>query len=528
MNFDVFNNVDIDVVDSATREVKQHISSHNKATRKMVEGILKFLRGKTLSGDFDAKKYIPCFIGYGDGGIIYSSNTDTVELEDSWDSVADYYSTDLCREIKNSRSRIRKVENTFQSHVSESFPNCGSSDSIIMYTEISPSSLNQKLTKDDVYITEFGLFPDDSSNGNLLAHVKLSSHTETHKADDIIKTAVNYSNTFKIQDDGTVIIEDVNENCHAVMTSGNITGSVNFIIDGVPLKVPFVNDLQNNLICTSNVSYSGTTYATEGELIGTFDDGSLTLSLDTDKPYIITKNTWKLVGEEPRRNTGRYWNGNTLKPPTVPPSQTWKDVAKKGTISISYGIPYQTFPNQTSTYLSILDDGSGTLVAGNSIISNPFQGGNKVVYIPERAVIGEIDYDTLTATIKEQYSTNVGPNNTDLTTELVTFKYIKQSYRGSSSSEIVDSCSVSISYDIVADFDLGYGVNDYIKVEQNDILCVKWMITVAAIGEDGIFYNDNVFDEFGNKVENKYIIPDDPVSNIITLQDSEQNQEVQI
>ena len=146
MTVDVLNNVHIDILDGETREVKKSVSTHNKANRNMVRGIINFLEGN-LSPDADEpKQYIPCYIGFGHGGVVDDSDKDNPIFDSSWNDTVDYYSTDLVNEFPNSRSRIRKQENTFQySSDLDEYPSTGSMDSIILYSEISPNILNQRL-----------------------------------------------------------------------------------------------------------------------------------------------------------------------------------------------------------------------------------------------------------------------------------------------------------------------------------------------------------------------------------------------
>lgn len=77
-NFNIENNVTLTVIGPGNT-MKQRINKHNKATKNMVLGLIKFLRGEitpsNVSGSVvshninQAKQYIPAFISFGDGGL---------------------------------------------------------------------------------------------------------------------------------------------------------------------------------------------------------------------------------------------------------------------------------------------------------------------------------------------------------------------------------------------------------------------------------------------------------------------------
>ena len=119
MKFDIFNNVEINILDAETRDIKRSVSTHNKATRNMVKGIISFLSGNftyahVLEPDeTDARKFIPCFIGFGNGGFNGYDSDGVPIIDENWNGFVDYNSTKLVKEIPNSRSRIRKIDNTF-------------------------------------------------------------------------------------------------------------------------------------------------------------------------------------------------------------------------------------------------------------------------------------------------------------------------------------------------------------------------------------------------------------------------------
>lgn len=207
--FGAFVNVDIKQVNKETGTIKKHIQKHNKATRNMVRGLLRFIEGRftpTYENDkpeheADAKNYIPCYISFGDGGISYDSDGKPVEIQtgeqsthipdlsiSQWDTVVDYTSNSLVREfnlLSQNRSKIRKQADTIDS---ASAP-AGDMDTVVLYCEVAPGETNMDLvdTFDKPYprfITEIGLFSSKHQKDNdLLAYVKLGNRntgTEEH------------------------------------------------------------------------------------------------------------------------------------------------------------------------------------------------------------------------------------------------------------------------------------------------------------------------------------------------------------
>lgn len=519
-----FNNVYIDVVDKDTGMIKQSVSSHNKATRNMVHGIVNFLSGKftyasaVQDDDIDARKYIPCYIGFGTGGII-NDDPDNVVFDDAWNSVVDYYATDLVREIKGSRSRIRKQDNTFKSNIGRDLPNCGSADSIILYTEISPNSLNEKCLKKSVCLTEFGLFPDDSSSGNMLAHVKFSYKDENVSTGTVIKT-INISNSeYSTNTSGEFVldVEDV-EHCSPILTRGSISGNVAFTYNNVEMYVPFIDDSDGNLVCTESVidASTSTVFATSGEIIGTVDYSLAKILLDTSKPYINRSEEWVYTDayDTHDNRSGLSWYGNRIIVPQPSLKPGVKSVIQPGENTISYQLPYGAFPGTYSMTFIAKDDGNGNLLCTTEVSYG------STVYIPVGTVIGTFNYTSGMATILPEYCTDIGPNHIDITNGTVSISYLRKYY-------IVtfigyNDGNINFQYDIVADESFTRHISEAIVVEPNDVLSVTWTLTVASIGEDNVFYNSNVYDEFGNSpIENSYITDSDPLSNIIVLTDQE-------
>ena len=187
MKFDIFNNVEINILDAETRDIKKSFSTHNKATRNMVKGIISFLSGNFTYAhvvepdETDARKFIPCFIGFGSGGFNGYDSDGVPIIDENWNGYVDYNSTKLVKEIPNSRSRIRKIDNTFvDSDTGKKLSNAGDMDSIILHCEISPDVLNAKYQDEPVYVSEIGLFPS-SVGDNMLACVRTDDFSMTQE-----------------------------------------------------------------------------------------------------------------------------------------------------------------------------------------------------------------------------------------------------------------------------------------------------------------------------------------------------------
>lgn len=215
--FNAFVNVDIQVVETETNTIKRHVKKHNKATRNMIEGFLRFLEGRftsTYANDKpeytdDAKNYIPCYISFGDGGVSYDSDgypvldpnaqeTAHVPALSDWNTVVDYNSTSMVKELStlsNNRSPIRKQDNT----IDLGTPPAGDMDTTVFYCEVGPAELNQDISNNPRIITEVGLFSSSYKKDNdLLAYVKLGNYTGEN---DELKT-----NTLYVRPGDTVII----------------------------------------------------------------------------------------------------------------------------------------------------------------------------------------------------------------------------------------------------------------------------------------------------------------------------------
>lgn len=205
LGFDVQNNVEIEVRDDKLNIVRQRFEVHNKATRKMVTGLLRFMSGhftdtycnKKPQYDY-AKEYIPCYIGFGDGAIEYDQEGKShpisvlkpqvprLEQDSKWTEVVNYESTKFRREIDwyGERTKIEKISETYTNVATADM------DSLYFHCEVGPTVLNgyrpNSGSKADptvpVYITELGLFANNIPNQeDLLAYVKLSNYDDNDK-----------------------------------------------------------------------------------------------------------------------------------------------------------------------------------------------------------------------------------------------------------------------------------------------------------------------------------------------------------
>lgn len=223
--FDMVVNVDMQVIETDTNTIKQHVVRHNKATRNMIKGILRFLEGRftpTYANSIpeyeeDAKNYVPCYVSFGDGGVLYddygvpeeesvsSTSSHVPKLDSGWTTKVDYNSTELVREFQNlshQRSRIRKQEDTL------SMDPAGDMDTVVLYSETPPGDINFDIVDGQGapgprFITEVGLFSNhEKTQGDLLAYVKLSNY----KDDPTDPNEEWKTNTLYVRPGDTVII----------------------------------------------------------------------------------------------------------------------------------------------------------------------------------------------------------------------------------------------------------------------------------------------------------------------------------
>lgn len=214
MEFVVDTNVHVEVL-SPQNVIRQTIDKHNKATKQLVSGLLRFIRGEfnttyrranenSVVYSEHAKNYIPCFIGVGTGGIkLVEKELDDgtiIEVPDydptnrrnppltpiylngetiDWDSVdnkVNYLDTQLYKEVTDkSRYPIGVLQEEEQDEYNTS---AGDIQQIIFAADVSPSYYNNiyggELT--DIFITEMGLFASsDPTKEDLLARVVFNS-----------------------------------------------------------------------------------------------------------------------------------------------------------------------------------------------------------------------------------------------------------------------------------------------------------------------------------------------------------------
>lgn len=219
--FGVTNNVEITIMNSDTNEIRKNIKIHNKASRRMVTGLLRFMAGHFNASNCNdeaqyknAKDYIPCYIGFGDGGIVYDASgkpsmediTDKIpEIEEDWTQYVYYTSTKMNRELDiDARPRIKKVYNSFETKATADM------DSLYYECVVAPGTVNgirengvyHKNENTDIFITELGLFPTNNPKSeDILAYVKLSNYEEEIEGESVLKT-----NTLYVRPQDTIII----------------------------------------------------------------------------------------------------------------------------------------------------------------------------------------------------------------------------------------------------------------------------------------------------------------------------------
>ena len=198
------NNVEIQILNRRTHEIKKPIRVHNKVTRQMVEGIMRFMQGHFtqtfLSDDAQysseiAEKYIPSCVGFGCGGVISSDiiSSDEIipDLEPTWNRYVPYNSTKLKKELFYTkgvpkRFDINKITNTFVDKNGDPAQHIAEMDSLMFMCEVSP--------EDHVYVdpstnsvrpffvTEVGLF---SKSGDMLSYLKLGNYPKMNTGNDV-------------------------------------------------------------------------------------------------------------------------------------------------------------------------------------------------------------------------------------------------------------------------------------------------------------------------------------------------------
>lgn len=173
MEFGIINNVEICVINKDTRIVKKTVRVHNKATRNMVEGIMRFLMGHFTATNLNEipqysddieKQYIPKYIKFGNGGIVtdskgemskrYYFNSNVPNLLPSWSEYVPYNSSKIQREIFNGKkfeldliTDTIKDEGNLKKSDTELVKRA-EMDSMMFFVEILPDSIPKDLGND--------------------------------------------------------------------------------------------------------------------------------------------------------------------------------------------------------------------------------------------------------------------------------------------------------------------------------------------------------------------------------------------
>ena len=195
--FIVDSNVHIEVV-SPQHVIRQTVDKHNKATKRLVTGLLRFALGeftttyeRTKESEIlyrnSAKDYIPCFIGMGTGGIrLTDAGIPDYNLENrrwppteaywnSDDNKVKFTDTELEKEISvKKKSRVKIDVIGFEETTTE-FSQTGDIEHIVLSTEIPPgyySDIYDNADATDIFISEIGLFASGvPDTDDLLARV---------------------------------------------------------------------------------------------------------------------------------------------------------------------------------------------------------------------------------------------------------------------------------------------------------------------------------------------------------------------
>ena len=215
MEFCIINNVEITVKNERSKAIVQKVKIHNKATRNMVEGIMRFLLGNFTKSyllddiQYDentSKKYVPCYMGFGVGGIEYTIENGKMKqsmLNDylyvpkfnpEWNSYVEYKSNKLVNEIIGVRTKIgggnKGITDTFTDIYGKyiktgSRDNESEMDSVMFYCKVEPGTLQDATVGVDRYgfakrqicVSEIGMFPSGISGScDMLSHVKLCNY----------------------------------------------------------------------------------------------------------------------------------------------------------------------------------------------------------------------------------------------------------------------------------------------------------------------------------------------------------------
>lgn len=210
VEFVVDSNVHIEVM-SPQNVITQTVERHNKATKQLVEGLLRFIRGefntsykRTKEKDVvyksEAKKYIPCYIGVGTGGIRINPTTHLPDYDTEtrrtppmetlvgsniswWDQDDNFVRfTDKKLYLEETETSRYEIGVLGEDESSDSLSQVGDIEQIILATDIAPGTFNHIYTEADtttadIFITEIGLFASSvPGTEDLLARTILKNH----------------------------------------------------------------------------------------------------------------------------------------------------------------------------------------------------------------------------------------------------------------------------------------------------------------------------------------------------------------
>lgn len=204
IEFAVDSNVFIQV-EGPNRTIRQEVTIHNKATQKLVRGLMKFMRGEfttssrqtdwdKVNAKYEAENYIPCYINIGDGGIRYKDTPsgpepdyDTTDVrvpptESFWNQPTNrvhFSDTKLAREQTFlSRYPIGVIELSSDAITTEYLG--GDIEQTVLSTVVTPGYFSKMYGgSHDIYITELGLFATNTfGTDDLLARVILKDESE--------------------------------------------------------------------------------------------------------------------------------------------------------------------------------------------------------------------------------------------------------------------------------------------------------------------------------------------------------------
>lgn len=239
-------NVHIEVTD-AQKVIRQQVDVHNKATKKLIDGLLKFIRGEfnqtfrrykdvDIAYPGEARKYIPCYINIGTGGIRlietkpFESSGDNTKywvpdvdpanprkppLNSYWNEASNYVRfTDVKLELEETKVSRYEIGVVGFDETSDAIPAIGDMEQIIFNTEVPPGWYNSIYISNeypiDIFVTELGLFASNVPGTNdLLARVILKDDSVLYvrPQDTII---IKWTISIISLNDSSYIDEDIN------------------------------------------------------------------------------------------------------------------------------------------------------------------------------------------------------------------------------------------------------------------------------------------------------------------------------